>query len=170
MMKKSILSLCIGIVFFCIAVYPVGAQQSFQKYGYVEIPESNENTYLDLGIMSYNDVQGVLELTVSITCNYDGLRKAGFDNGFENIVFQTQHGEARFKALCTCNANSTDKMLLTNPYGIPGSPDLTDKSYALIHTLLLEKVTVRDASTGKKKDITKHIGLEPRRIPIIVKK
>lgn len=173
-MERNLRSFLIGIAVCCIAglcaVSPAKAQEAFRKHGYVEIPASGANTYIDLSIMSHSDVQGVLELAVNVTCNYEGLRKAGLESGLKDVVFQTQHGEVRFDALCTCMANSADTMSLTNAYGVPGAPVLSDRDYDLIPTLALEKVTARDAGTGKKLDITRHIGLSPRAIPIIRKK
>ena len=144
-MNRRILLVAVCICLLCMAgmsgiISPVQAWKGYQHYGYREIPESSDNTWLDVDIINHHDMRGVLIMEAKVRCNYTGLRKAGI-SGLNNVVFRTQHGIARLKSMCTCVANSEETISFNRAYGVPGAPMPTDKALDLMNTLILEKVS-----------------------------
>ena len=128
-MNRRILLVAVCICLLCMAemsaVSPVQAWKSYQHYGYREIQESSDNTWLDVDIINHHDTHGVLIMEAKVRCNYTGLSKAGI-SGLNNVVFRTQHGVARLKSMCTCVADSEATISFNRPYGVPGAPMRSD--------------------------------------------
>lgn len=156
--------------FLVLNVFSFTLEDPIKKYGYKEIQKSNDNTYIDVYISNNYYAKGVFGATVNLECNYDGLRKDGIDTGFEDIIFSTQHGDYEIKSLCSCESNKRDKFDIVNAYGVPGAPEISDEDFYLIHTVILKKVIAKNSATGKKIDITNHIGLYDVPIKVIKKK
>lgn len=70
--------------------------------------------------------------------------------------------------MCTCVADSEATISFNRPYGVPGAPMPTDKALDLMNTLILEKVTAQDSKTGRPLDLTRHIGLDTRKPPVLI--
>ena len=170
-MNRRILLVAVCICLLCMAemsaVSPVQARESYQHYGYREIQETSDNTWLDVDIINHHDTHGVLIMEAKVRCNYTGLSKAGI-SGLNNVVFRTQHGVARLKSMCTCVADSEATISFNRPYGVPGASMPTDRELDLMNTLILEKVTAQDSKTGRPLELTRHIGLDTRKPPVLI--
>lgn len=147
---------------------PVQARENYQHYGYREIPKSSDSTLLDVDIIHHQDMHGVLTIEARVSCNYTGLRKAGLQSGLKNVVFRTQHGVRQLKSLCTCVADSETTLSFNRAYGVPGAPMPSDRDLDLMNTLILNKVTASDARTGRALDLTRHIGLDTHKPPVLI--
>lgn len=115
-------------------------------------------------------MRGVLTINASLTCNYNGLKKAGLSSGLKDIVIRTQHGTKKFKSMCTCTADSTEEVSFNHAYGVPGAPMPTARAMALMNTLILENVTAKNSKTGEVVDVTRHIGLRVHKPPVLIAK
>lgn len=140
--------------------------ETLARYGLQSLPREADDALLLLRISSLAWVRGAVSLSLEVVCNARGLEKSGIEDGFEDIVIDTQHGKIEIESMCTCMADSQTIV------GVENGPliDASDKDMDLFESLVIKKVTARNRKTGKRMNLTNRISLFEHDFPIVKRK
>ena len=160
-----------SLMLLCLLLLPVCASggtspETLARYGLQSLPREADDALLLLRISSLGWVKGAVSLSLEVSCSGNVWKNKETEDGFEDIVIDTQHGKIEIESMCTCMADSQTIVRLEN------GPlfDASDKDMDLFESLVIKNVTARNRKTGRRMNRLNRISLFEHDFPIVKRK